>query len=145
MPCASRANLSEREVLVDQGSRRGINPLRPLCQPLVVVRMVSVLLEYPHTRLSSAVRLQHERERDLPLIVLEIPIHSARNTVTPMSVATGTTRSLTLPSSRVGKFRSASPGTGPWESSLSQPDTPLLLKKAPRHGRRVIHGLLRPL
>ena len=35
--------------------------------------------------------------------VLEIPIQSARNTVTPMSVATGKTRSLTLPSSRVGK------------------------------------------
>jgi hypothetical protein len=35
--------------------------------------------------------------------VLEIPIQSAPITVTPMSVATGTTRSITLPSFRVGK------------------------------------------
>ena len=35
--------------------------------------------------------------------VLEMPIQSAPITVMPMSVATGTTRSMTLPSFRVGK------------------------------------------
>ena len=35
--------------------------------------------------------------------VLEIPIQRAPITVTPMSVATGRTRSLTLPSSCIGK------------------------------------------
>jgi hypothetical protein len=64
MPCAGRANLSGREVLIDQGSGRGVNPLRPLCQP-PVVPMVSLLRKYPHIRLSSAVRRQHERERKL--------------------------------------------------------------------------------
>jgi hypothetical protein len=50
----------------DQGSG-GNNPLRPLCQPPVVVPMVSLLRKHPHIRLSSAVRSQHEREqRELP-------------------------------------------------------------------------------
>jgi hypothetical protein len=55
--------------------------------------------------------------------MLEMPIHSAKIRVTPMSVATGRTRSLTLPSSRVGKFRLASPGTNPWEVSTKTPSS----------------------
>ncbi len=66
MLCASRADLSGREVLVDQGSGRGVNPLRPLCQLPMVVPMFPLLRKCPHMRLSSAVRLQHERERELP-------------------------------------------------------------------------------
>jgi hypothetical protein len=50
----------------DQGSGRDDSPLRPLCQSPVVVPMVSLLLKHPHIRLSSAVRPQHERERELP-------------------------------------------------------------------------------
>jgi hypothetical protein len=49
----------------DQGSGRGDNQLRPLCQPPVVVPMISLPPKHPHIRLSSAVRPQHEREREL--------------------------------------------------------------------------------
>ena len=67
----------------DQGSGPGDSQLRPLCQPPVVVCMVPLLRKRPHMRLSSAVRLQRERERELPLIagrngvaahVLEVPM-----------------------------------------------------------------------
>ena len=59
-----------------------------------------------------------------------IPIQSAKTKVTPMSVATGRTKSLTLPSSRVGKFRSASPGTGPWEASHGSIPFPVTRERA---------------
>jgi hypothetical protein len=64
-----RRRRARRAAFVDQVSERDTNPLLLLFQPPIMMPMVSLSLTFPHMRLSSAVRLQHERNRELPFIV----------------------------------------------------------------------------